>query len=479
MKTPQEPLEHGAPLAHDAAFAEPLAASATRTSPVSDQQRAAEMPDRAAPEVLGLAFPRSGAPRSIRGRLVALRKLILPLSLAALAVALVLGAGWSSLDLQPIRARIMSVSQAATPVRDPLPPVRVSVARVRADDVPIYLTGIGTVQAYTTVNVTTRVDGQITEILFKEGQDVKAGDVLAIIDPRPYQAQLEQQQAILRKDQALLDQAVADLKRYQALERTKAVSEQQADDQRYLVEQYRAQVKLDEAQVAYAKTQVEYTTIRSPISGRTGIRQVDQGNNVYAALNTTIVVITQLRPISVVFTLPARDVAATQLTLGQAHVPVAAYGADDRTLLDRGTVDVIDNVIDQTTGNIKLKASFPNQNLRLWPGDFINGRVVVDTRRQGLTVPPTALRHGPRGDYVWIVERDDTVRAQSVRVRQSADGRTLVEGAINPGQRVVTDGHFLLENNRRVEIDNAGPGPARGASSQPPTTPEQREVEVE
>jgi multidrug efflux system membrane fusion protein len=384
---------------------------------------------------------------------------------------LAVGAGFK-FDLFPkvfqaIRPHILPPTQAVLSSAVSAP-VRVQVSRVRAEDVPIYLSGIGTVQAYNTVNVTTRVDGQITQILFQEGQDVKQGDPLAIIDPRPYQAQLEQQQATLLKDQALLGQATADLQRYEALEQKSSIAVQQVDDQRFLVRQDRAQVQLDEALVAYAQTQVEYTTIRSPIEGRTGIRQVDQGNIVYAALNSTIVVLTQLRPISVIFTFPSKDVAAAKLTLGQTHVPVVAFAADQKTQIDRGNIDLVDNVIDPTTGNIKLKASFPNDGLHLWPGDFVNGRVIVETRHQGLTVPPAALRHGPRGDYVWVVRDDNTVQAQNVLVRQSADGRILIQRNLKPGQRVVTQGHFLLENGRRVEIIEPGPGFAPAVRQEEP-----------
>lgn len=346
--------------------------------------------------------------------------------------------------------------QTATSSPSAAAPVRVAVARVRAEDVPIYLSGIGTVQAYNTINVTTRVDGAITQILFQEGQDVKAGDALAIIDPRPYQAQLDQQIATLQKDQALLDEAIVDFKRYEELAKTSAVTRQQYEDQQYLVQQERAQVKLDEAQVSYAQTQVDYTTIRSPVDGRTGIRQVDAGNNVYAALNNTIVVVTQLRPISVIFSLSSAAVAEARMTLGQTHVPVVAYAADFKTEVDRGTIDLVDNLVDQTTGMIKLKASFPNDGLHLWPGDFVNGKLIVDVHHQGLTVPSAALRHGPNGDFVWIVRDDNTTHIQNVRVRQSADGRALIEQNLRPGQRVVTEGHFLLENGRRVEIIGSG-----------------------
>jgi membrane fusion protein, multidrug efflux system len=380
--------------------------------------------------------------------------------LLVLACGLAVAAGYESgalpRALQFIQSRVLPPSKAAISSRD-VPLVRVRIGRVEVGDVPIYLSGIGTVQAYNAINITTRVDGEITKVLFKEGQDVKEGDPLAIIDPRPYQAQLEQSQATLLKDQALLDQAIADLHRYETLESSSSIAVQQADDQRYLVKQLQAQVKLDQATVDYNQTQVDYTTIRAPIDGRTGIRQVDPGNNVYAALNTTIVVLTQLRPISVIFTFPARDVAAAKLTPGETHAPVIAYAADNKTELDRGTVDMVDNTVDATTGNIRLRASFPNEGLHLWPGDFVNGKVVVQTFHQGLTVPPSALRHGPRGDFVWLVRHDETVVPERVRVRQVADGRILVEAnTLRAGQRLVTEGHFLLETGRRVEIIRPG-----------------------
>jgi membrane fusion protein, multidrug efflux system len=412
--------------------------------------------------LLGLApSARRGATRKKRYRL----RLGFILSVAALFLILAFASGFK-FDVFPgvfqaIGSHALPPTQSAVSSRDP-PPVRVQASKVRTESVPIYLSGIGTVQAYNTVNVTTRVDGQITQILFHEGQDVKAGDALAIIDPRPYAAQLEQAKATLLKDQALLDQAISDLHRYEILEKSTSIAQQQAEDQRFLVMQYHAQVKLDEANVDYANTQLEYTTIRAPIDGRTGIRQVDQGNIVYAALNTTIVVLTQLRPISVIFTFPARDVATAKLVPGQTNIPVTAYADDDNTALDRGTVDLVDNEVDPTTGNIKLRASFPNEALHLWPGDFVNGRVIVQVRRNGLTIPPTALRHGPRGDFVWIVRDDKTVWAQNVRVRQSADGRVLLDRtALKPDQNVVTEGHFLLQNGTRVEVFEPGPPPAR------------------
>jgi membrane fusion protein, multidrug efflux system len=385
----------------------------------------------------------------IRETRIVLRIFILMLLSAGVGVASYFGA--SSLDLQSRLPRL-SPAKAVAPSRMANAPVRVSVAPALVEDVAIYLTGIGTVQAYNTVSVRTRVDGEITEIRFVEGQDVNAGDPLAIIDPRPYQAQLRQQIATKLKDQALLDTAILDLKRYETLVKTRAVSEQQFDTQRYLVEQYKAQVETDQAQIDYAKVQLEYTTIRAPVSGRTGIRQVDQGNIVHAADNTTIVVLTQLRPISVIFTLPANAVADARLVLGKTKIPAISYSADGKRQLDRGSVDLIDNQIDQTTGTIKLKASFPNLDLRLWPGDFVNGRFVVDSRPRATRVPSVAVRHGPRGDFVWVVRSDNTAEYRSIVVGQSSDGRTLIERGLQRGEQVATDGYFRLENGTRVEI---------------------------
>jgi membrane fusion protein, multidrug efflux system len=421
--------------------------------------------------LLGLAPSPSDSSRDdIRKRAPGLRRRVfLLLAVLVLAVAVAFEFAPLSRFFQTIRSSIMPTTHAAVSTRDAAP-VRVQVSRVRTEDVPIYLSGIGTVQAFNTVNIITRVDGQITHILFKEGQDVKAGDPLAIIDPRPYEAQLQQEKATLLKDQALRDQAIADLKRYETLEKASSIAEQQADDQRYLVEQDRAQVGIDEALVAYNQTQVDYTTIRAPIGGRIGIRQVDQGNIVYAALNTTIAVLTQLRPISVIFTFPAGDVAHANFVPGETHVPVIAYAADNKTLLDHGTVDLVDNEVDSTTGNIKLRASFPNEQLHLWPGDFVNGHVVVRVLHKGLVVPPSALRHGPRGDFVWVVRDDNTVRLQGVRVHQSESDRILVTGNLKPGEKVVIEGHFLLQNGTRVGV--VEPPPADRLSREAEPTPD-------
>jgi multidrug efflux system membrane fusion protein len=373
-------------------------------------------------------------------------------ALTVLGVGIALYAGALPLDVTALWRYVAATTAAPPPpLRTPPAPVPVVVAPVRAEDVPITLTGIGTVQATNTVNVKTQIDGQITQILFTEGQDVQQGTPLAVIDPRPLAAMLAQQQATKIKDQALLTGAVLDLQRYENLVLKDFASRQQVDEQRALVDQYKAQINTDQAQIDYAQTQLGFTTIRAPIAGRVGIRQVDQGNFVHSADNTTIVVITQLQPIAVVFTLPAADVARSHLTLGQVHIPVIAVAADDTTELDRGTVDLVDNTVDQTTGTIKLKASFPNAGLHLWPGDFVNGRLITDTRHNGLTVPAAAVRHGPRGDFVWLVNPDQTVNSHRVVVEQTTGDRVLVTG-VKRGDEVVTEGWFRLDEKSRITI---------------------------
>jgi multidrug efflux system membrane fusion protein len=382
--------------------------------------------------------------------------------------------GWEqavrSLDVAVLRAHLWpAVAEPAA--RGPGSPVKVSAAPVLGEDVPITLTSVGTVQAYGSVSVKSRVDGEIAEILFREGQDVKAGDPLAVVDPRPLQAQLRQQEASRLKNEALLEGAMLDLRRFENLVARNHASQQQVDRQRTLVEQYRAQVKADEAHIDYARTHLAYTTIRSPISGRTGIRQVDRGNIVRAAEGTTIVVVSQIQPISVLFAVSVALAAQNRLTPGEAALPVAAYAADDVTLLDRGIVEAIDNQADPATGTIRLKARFPNEMLRLWPGYFVNGRITVDIRRNAASVPASAVRHGPRGDFVWVVRPDNTVEYRAVTAGQTANGRTLVERGVKAGEVVVTEGHFRLEAGTRVEVTQTEPRPP-ASSAKARTAPE-------
>jgi multidrug efflux system membrane fusion protein len=370
---------------------------------------------------------------------------------------------FQALSLEQVQ-RVWHPATPATAIVSPPPAaVPVVVAAARTEDVPIYLSGIGTVQAYNTVNVQTQVDGQISQILFREGQDVKAGDKLVIIDPRPYQAQLQQQIAARLRDQALLQGARLDLVRYAELVKKDYATQQQVDQQQAQVGRYQGAVLNDEAQIAYAQTELGFTTITSPIDGRVGIRQVDVGNFVRAAQGTTIVVVTQLLPISVIFTVSAAAVERSGLDLGIAHVPVIALAQDNTTELDRGTTDVVDNMVDQTTGTIKLKASFPNDALKLWPGNFVNGRLIVDTRRDAVTVPSVAVRHGPRCDFAWIVRPDQIAVTRCVTVGQTFADRTLIEKGLAKGTKVVVDGQYRLDEGSKVEITPRPP--TRSASA--------------
>ena len=370
---------------------------------------------------------------------------------------------FQALSLEQVQ-RVWHPATPATAIVSPPPAaVPVVVAAARTEDVPIYLSGIGTVQAYNTVNVQTQVDGQISQILFREGQDVKAGDKLVIIDPRPYQAQLQQQIAARLRDQALLQGARLDLVRYAELVKKDYATQQQVDQQQAQVGRYQGAVLNDEAQIAYAQTELGFTTITSPIDGRVGIRQVDVGNFVRTAQGTTIVVVTQLRPISVIFTVSAAAVERSGLDLGIAHVPVIALAQDNTTELDRGTTDVVDNMVDQTTGTIKLKASFPNDALKLWPGNFVNGRLIVDTRRDAVTVPSVAVRHGPRCDFAWIVRPDQIAVTRCVTVGQTFADRTLIEKGLAKGTKVVVDGQYRLDEGSKVEITPRPP--TRSASA--------------
>jgi multidrug efflux system membrane fusion protein len=370
----------------------------------------------------------------------------------------------SGIDIASLTRLWRTVVAPPEPAAPPPPAaVPVEVAAARREDVPIYLSGIGTVQAYNTVNLQSQVDGRISQILFREGQDVKAGDPLVIIDPRPYQAQLQQQVAARIRDMALLQGARLDLVRYSDLVKKNFATQQQVDEQQAQVGQYEGAVLNDEAQIAYAQTELGFTTITSPIDGRVGIRQLDAGNFVRAAQGTTIVVVTQLQPISVIFTLSADAVARSRLGLGMAHVPVIALAQDDSTELDRGTADVVDNQVDQATGTIKLKADFPNAALKLWPGNFVNGRLVVDVAHDGVTVPSVAVRHGPRCDFAWIVRPDRTAVTRCVTVGQVFAGRTLIEKGLAAGAEVVVDGQYRLDEGSRVEITHRPP--ARPAAS--------------
>jgi multidrug efflux system membrane fusion protein len=320
--------------------------------------------------------------------------------------------------------------------------VPVTVSLVTIKTVPIYLDGIGTVQASNTVQIRSRVDGQILDVRFREGQEVKAGDVLVMVDPRPFEANLKQMEANLLRDKAQLVDAKAQLNRLIQLK--DFASRQSVDTQRASVAQFEALVAADQAQVDYARTQLDYTTVRSPIDGRTGIRQIDVGNVVHAADTSPIVTVTQFTPIAVVFTLNADHLPV--ITGGTARGPLAVYAfaKDNSTQLAQGQLVLVDNQIDQATGTVKLKASFANADHRLWPGQFVNARLQVAVH-EGLTVPATAVQHGPNGTYAWIIARDQTAQMQPVTVLQIQDGEALIQAGLEAGQRVVIDGQYKLQ----------------------------------
>ena len=338
-------------------------------------------------------------------------------------------------------------------------------------DVPIYLDALGTVQAFNTVNIKAMVDGPLVEVRFREGQDVKAGDVIARIDPRTYQAAFDQAVAKKAQDESLLANARIDLVRYQKLVATAYTSAQTSDTQRALVAQDEAQVRQDQAQIDTARTNLSYTTIAAPLDGRTGIRQVDQGNIVHAADTTPLTVITQLRPISVVFTLPQQSLPLVAAAMAaQAPEVLALAQGGDGSVIDRGQVAVLDNTVDQNTGTIKLKATFPNDGLKLWPGGFVNTRLLVQTEHDVTTVPPVAIQRGPTGAYVFVVQPDNTVKRRVVQVEHEDASVSVVAAGLQPGEQVVTDGASRLTDGSKITVTT----PAVATDEPPPPRPRRR-----
>ena len=332
--------------------------------------------------------------------------------------------------------------------------VPVVTAKATRQDVPIYATGIGTVQAYQSVLVRARVDGTLTQFPVREGQEVKQGDLIAVIDSRPYQAVLDQATAKKAQDEALLVNARLDLTRFQSLAKQDFASRQQVDTQQALVNQFVATIAGDGAAIEAAQLNVAYCYITSPVDGRVGLRQVDPGNLIHATDTTGIVTITQIHPISATFTLPQEELPRVQADMAGA-APVLAYASDDRTELGDGTLLTPDNTIDTTTGTIRLKATFPNKDGKLWPGQFINAHLQIGTAHDAVTIPPASIEHGPDGLFAYIVKPDATIAQAAVSIGYQNDQLAVVSSGLAGGENVVVDGQSRLQAGTRVAVTTA------------------------
>jgi multidrug efflux system membrane fusion protein len=351
------------------------------------------------------------------------------------------------------------------------PAVAVNVATVARGDVPMYLEGLGTVQAFYTVTVTARVDGRIDKVAFREGQDVKKGALLVQIDPRPYQAALGVAIATRDKDRAQLENARRDMERYELLAPEDLASKQTVDTQKALIAQLVAQVKGDEAAIDSARTNLDYATITSPIDGVTGIRLVDPGNNVHATDTTGMVVVTQLEPISIIFSLPEESFAQLSAALVRGPVNAVALSRDDKEVLDEGSVALIDNQIDQTTGTIRVKATLPNKQRKLWPGEFVNVRVETQLRRQVLTVPASAVQRGPDGLFTYTVQANSTVSVTPVTASEPVGDVVVVEQGLAAGAQVVTSNFYRLQPGTLIRANAAANAGTPGGTTAPAGAP--------
>lgn len=354
--------------------------------------------------------------------------------------------------------------------------VTVLAEKARTDNVPVYLSGVGTVQAFNTATVRTQVSGRLVDVPYKEGQDVKEGDVLAVVDPALYQAAYDQAVAQKGKDEAVLANSRLDEKRYTDLVKTNAATQQQADTARWTTLQNEAAVKLDQASIDNARTNLQWTTIRAPISGRTGIRQVDKGNLVSASDSTGIVLITQLRPIAIVFTLPENTVAEVLDAQSRGAVPLQAIAGSG--ILGEGNLLVVDNQIDQTTGTVKIKGVFPNQQNRLWPGEFVNVKLKLKTLENAIVVPSVAIQQGANGSYVYLSTPENTAKLTHVKVVQEGEKQSVIGEGVAAGDTVITSGFANLEDGSKIKLDtepasaapsaSASPSPEEGAKEQKP-----------
>jgi multidrug efflux system membrane fusion protein len=345
--------------------------------------------------------------------------------------------------------------------------VPVTVTPAVQQDFPIYLSGLGSVTAFNTVSVKSRVDGELVQVNFREGQMVSKGELLILIDPRPYEVQLAQAEAQLYRDQASLRDAQLNYQRFKdLLQVSGAMSQQQVDTQKATADQLEGAVRADQASVNNAKLQITYSHITSPISGRIGLRLVDVGNIVHATDQNPMLVITQIQPISVIFTLPEDSLPAVAAKMRQGTLPVDTYSRDDQTKLATGKLLTIDNQIDQTTGTGRLKATFDNKDGILWPNQFVNVRLLLDVRKNSTVVPSVAVQRGPQGTFVYLMKSDKTVEARPVNVTLAASNQSVIGSGLQPGDVVVTDGQDKLQNGAHVEPRGRN-GNSNGTQSAP------------
>jgi len=388
---------------------------------------------------------RTRAPARVKARIIAL------LAVGALS-AFLLGCS-SAADTKQQKA------QAAGPRS-----VSVAVATVQRQDVPVYLSGLGAVTAFNTANIKSRVDGQIMSVNVREGQNVNQGDLLIEIDARPFEVQLEQMQAQLFRDQAQLRDAKLNLDRYTSLIPSGSIAQQQVDTQKALVDQLDGTVRNDQAQIDNAKLQIVYCHITAPFRGRVGLRQVDPGNIAHAADSNPMLILTQLQPIAVIFTLPEDQLPSVAQHMKQGTLEVDAFSRDDQTKLAAGKLLTIDNQIDPTTGTAKLKAVFDNRDNRLWPNQFVNADLLLETRKNSTVVPTAAILRGPQGTFVYAVNPDKTVQDRAVTVSLTQGDATVVTNGLNPGDMVVTDGQDKLQRGSRIEPRSTGTNSGAGAA---------------
>jgi multidrug efflux system membrane fusion protein len=345
-----------------------------------------------------------------------------------------------------------SGSDAARASRGARSAVPVSIATAAREDVPVYLTGLGTVQALYTVGIHTQVDGQLKAVFFKEGQRVKKGDLLAKIDPRLYQAALDQAKARKTQDEAALVAAEKDLARFQTLVMRNAETQQNLDLQQAKVDQTKAGIAADQAAIETAQTMLDYTDIVATTDGRMGVRLVDPGNILHASDQTIIAVLTQTEPTAVLFTLPSDTLDDVRAAMARGEVTVEAYDRNNTKLLSTGKLTTIDNRIDETTATYRLKAIFSNEDEKLWPGEFVNARVLVNVDKKVVVIPPTAVQRGPDGLFTWVITDKNTAEPRPIQTGTTTTDRTVVLSGLQDGERVVTDGQYKLQINSPVTI---------------------------